>query len=200
MIASPVYSYVERMEWMLKARSLLDDRFYPRIAYQQRWVVLSGSKQSVDMQRISHVDVVLNLVQSNHQDTIIQIKDGTETLFIDEKLDSKNRSTIFCETISVQEKQKPGWMVEGVSKSDVLLWAFCTKRPVGLKVYMWWLEPLIKWFWARLDWFDEYAIKNKEGDVRWMTIGRQVRIQSIPQELYFRKPEIVTAQLSLFGD
>jgi len=181
-----VYSFTERNEWMLEARILLDINFYPHFAYQGHWVYIGGnSKGSAHIQREAHID------------TIVQITDQGYTLTIDEKLDRKNRSTIFAETVSMKEYDKPGWMVPGVSKADLLLWAFRSKRPTGLKVYTFWLECLIKWFWPRKSMYPQFEILNKNGR-RWTTVGHQVPIRDIPAYCYFKDKEIVEAQLSLF--
>lgn len=182
-----VYSFTERTEWMLEARSLLDVNYYPRIAYRGHWVYVGGnSRGSAHIQRDAHID------------TIVQITDQGETLTIDEKIDSQNRYTLFLETVSMKEFGKPGWMQPGVSKADILLWAFQRKRPCGFMVYTFWLEPLIEWFWPRVSSFQEYPIQNREGRKRWTTLGRSVSISEIPSYCCFQEPEIVKSQLNLF--
>lgn len=182
-----VYSFTERHRWMLEARTLLDKNYYPRFAWEGQWVFVSGnSRGSAHIQRDAHID------------TIVRINEQGETLTIDEKLDSGNRSTIFAETVSMKEYNKPGWMVPGVSQADALLWAFNMKRPPGLKVYTFRLKELIDWFWPRETTFREYPILNRENGKRWTTIGRSVPISQIPKYCYLKDKEIVQAQLSLF--
>ena len=181
------YGFTEQNEQMLKARTLLDVAFYPHLAYQGRWVFASGdSKGSIHIQRDAYID------------TIVQITAQGHTLTIDEKIDSKNRSTIFAEILSVKEHNKPGWIVPGVSQADVLLWAFTMKRPPALKVYTFWLDKLIEWFWPLRDTFRVFEIRNRENEFIWTTVGCSVPIRDIPYGCYFKDKEIVEKQLSLF--
>lgn len=180
------YSFTDRHRFMLEARTLLDKAYYPHFAYEGHWVFVGGnSRGSIHIQRDAHID------------TIVQITAQGQTLTIDEKLDSQNRSTIFAETVSMKEYSKPGWMVPGISQADVLLWAFSMKRPLGLKVYTFWLQQLIEWFWPRQNQFQEYLIHNKENGKRWTTLGHQVPINVIPTYCFLKDKEIVTNQLEM---
>lgn len=192
------YSFSERIEWMMKARKLLDDAFYPNFAYQGRWVYMGCSPGSDWMQRKEHIDVVIQ-VEGSGRAVVLQA--GPQSLTVDEKIDSKNRSTIFCETMSDKDRRKPGWMVKGVSKADVLLWAFNRQQPAGLEVHMFWLKLLIDWFWPRASQFVEYPISNNENGRRWTTLGRQVPIHYLPDEIFIVRKHLVPMQmeLPLFG-
>lgn len=183
---SRIYGFEENVTWMLEARQLLDVNFYPHFAYEGRWVYVGGnSKGSVHIQREAHIDTVI-LISRN------------ETLTIDEKLDRQNRYTILAETVSMVGYNKPGWMQPGVSKADLLLWAFTRKRPPGLKVHTFWLEKLIEWFWPRISMFERFEIKTQEGNKHWVTEGYQVPIKDIPAYCLFTEPELITVQMSLF--
>lgn len=199
------YSFSEQHEWMMAARQLLDVSFYPSLAYNGRWVVVTGETRAANhFQRGKHVDVAVQLTTSDHINCLAQSRLGNGMLAIDEKLDRKVRNTIFCETISVKHAGKPGWMVDGESKADVILWAYvsATRQRHGLIVYMFQLEPLVKWFWPRLDQFREYEIPNKEtrnGQAyRWLTVGRSVPIRHIPKSIILMENHFVPAQLDMF--
>lgn len=204
-----VYSFSQQNKWQAETRTLLDVAFYPFAAYNGRWVVINGeTKSATHFQRHKHIDVVLQLTTSDHVNCLAQMKQGAGMLAIDEKLDRMRRDTIFAETMSVLHQRKPGWMQRGVSKADVILWAYASlppKYPLGLKVHMLWLEPLIDWFWPRVRNFGEKEVYNEEKvpnsrPYKWVTVGRSVPVAVIPEEIFLLKNHFVPAQLDMFQD
>lgn len=180
---------------MLRQRSLLDVNYYPHWAYQGRWTYIGRSTGSTTLQRTEHVDVS------------VQLSDGDNTLLIDEKIDGKNRQTILAETVSRRQPFRPdvpGWIVEGVSSADVLLWAFPRKRPQpGLKVYTFNFARLREWFWRNRndnpDLFEPHEIPNRENGKTWLTIGYSIPIKEIPRFFFYHSPVLIPYQLGLFG-
>jgi len=191
-----VYSFWEQVDWMVKARSLLDAEFYPRVSYQNRWVVTGYSSGSEHINRNKHIDVIA-AIDTDHVNAVVQLGSGPRSVTIDEKIDRKSRSTLFLETWSDVRRKAPGWMQPGVSKADVLLWAFRRQRPqAGMMVYTYKLAELVDWFWCveggRL--WQEFNIPNRG----WTTVGRSVPIRDIPADLVWLEPQYITYQMALF--
>lgn len=196
MNTAQVYSFWEQVDWMVKARGLLDAEFYPRIAYQNRWVVMGYSAGSEYINRERHVDVIA-AIETDHVNAVVQLASGPKSVTIDEKIDRKNRSTLFLETWSDKRRKTPGWMQPGISKADILLWAFQRQRPqAGMIVHTYKLPELIDWFWTFEDkkvW-PEFDVQNQG----WVTVGRSVPIRDIPSEIVWLEPQYITYQMSLF--
>lgn len=202
------YNFDERLDWMREQRTLLDVNFYPRIAHNGRWVVMTDSRGSEIFDKNRHVDVTM-MSATGIASRQKGIQSGPHSLTIDEKIDSKNRSTILFEWWSkagqsvpfdwvksgITHEQfegfandlgdkVPGWGQPKISDADILLWAFNRKQPAGLKVYMFWLQDLIQWIIPRRNWYRVYPIVNDE----WITWGYSIPIRgqgSIPADLFF---------------
>jgi len=188
--SAPVYSYSEREAWQRRERALLDAHFYPHFAEDGQFIVLGHSPGSVAANRKLHIDV------------FVRAAGAVQTLALDEKIDRKLRSTFFAETWSDREREKPGWMVEGVSDADLLLWAFKRLRPPGLVVYVLRFPEFRAWFWRQFNLFpgrfgDAHQIRNQEGRRRWVTEGFSVPIADVPTTHFLRHKELVTAQATL---
>lgn len=184
------YSFDERLEFSLRVRRLLDLELYPRFSYNEKWVFVGGSHNSIEVQRRDHVDVFVQMAE---------LRSGPYSLLVDEKIDRKTRNTVFCETVSMVEYNKPGWMQPGISRADILLWAFQTKRPGGFKIFAFWLKELQDWFWPRVDTFPEFKILNRQNGKRWTTLGRSVKLNQIPDPVYFINGYQITTQTKMFN-
>lgn len=185
------FVFSEKLQETHERRKLLDESFYPLWAYRGRFTPLEGSTGSDDFNRRMHVDVS------------IQIND-VRTLLLDEKLDTKRRSTIFAETVSAKEHRTPGWMVPGISTADLLLWSYPLKRPhPGQTVYVLWFPMFKTWFWTKRRttlMFEEYEIpnSNKERTRFWTTVGESVPLDVIPSEMFLVFKHDVLLQQRMF--
>ncbi len=173
--AKEPYDFDERMDWMLKERKLLDKEFYRVMAHNSQFVQMGKSPSSIRIQRDGHIDIFF---VPSERFMALQHGDPDSSVTVDEKIDDHWRPTIFAEEWSVKNKKR-GWMYPGVSEADLLLWAYKTRRPQGLKVFIWKLPELIEWYWDSNANFRLFEIPNKS----YVTVGRSVEHSWIPDDI-----------------
>lgn len=173
--AKPTYSFSASQDVERRGSLFLQRHLYPKMAENGQFVHFDGNTEA---ERIIQMEL--------HIDLAMKVKGG-KTIFIDEKIDSKLRSTIFIETWSDTVQDKPGWAQLGVSHSDALLWAF--PKNGGYEVHVLRLERLLQWFLPQRMSFKGFEILNKEGDREWRAYGFSLPLLEIPDRLFYRDDE-----------
>lgn len=127
------------------ARSLIERGLYAQIAYQGRYVSINGSAGATFLQRVAHIDAVIQIAPDR-------------ILTVEEKIVRRKYDAFAIEThsnleLSLERGQPDGWI--HVSTADRLLYAF--RVPEGLEVYVMPLDELRAWFVPHEE---QYAISD----------------------------------------
>jgi hypothetical protein len=147
-----------------RARALIERDLYPRLAYNNHYVSISGiSGGSGFLQRQGHIDAVL------------QTGPGV-SVTVEEKIVRNKYDRFAIETHSNHERGNPdGWI--HVSTADMLIYAFGI--PHGLECWIMSLPALRQWFIPREERYRYHDIRNVYRGNVYHTRVRVVPIQDV---------------------
>lgn len=145
-------SFNDDREFTQRARELLEQQLYPRLAYNGRFVAVDGSAGSRWIQSNAHIDCV------------VQTGPGV-SITVEEKIVRKLYNAFAVETEgdlqrSQQAGEPDGWI--HTSTADVLVYAFTV--PAGLDAYYFRMAALRRWFMQNSDRYLTVERSNGFGD------------------------------------
>lgn len=145
-------SFTEDREFTQRARELLEEQLYPRLAYNGRFVAVDGSVGSRWIQSNAHIDCV------------VQTGPGV-SITVEEKIVRKVYTAFAIEVEgdaqrSVEVGEPNGWIY--TSTADVLVYAFTV--PAGLDAYYFRMAALRRWFFQNYTRYVQVERPNGFGD------------------------------------
>jgi hypothetical protein len=158
--------------WTEQARRLIERDLYPALAWEGRFVYLARSAGSEYLQRVAHIDVV------------VQTGPGV-SITVEEKIVRRKYAALAVETHSrVESGERDGWIY--TSTADTLIYAFGVQG--GLECWIMSLPALRQWFEPREHDFAERQVMNgRDGKVWYHTRCRLVPLRDIPIQRTLRQ-------------